>query len=256
MAQERRHKSRPRRRRGRFGFFYKLLSVLLVVAALTAACVVFFRVNGITVSGNSRYTAEEVIEASGIQQGDNLIALSPSRIAARIRSRLPYVSSVSIRRALPDTVVLTIEEHTAAAAISDGDSWWYIASQGKVLEQVRSPGQVMSITGLTAQSPILGETVTVEEEHASRLEYVLGLLTAMDEWGILADCSALDCSRPGVLVVDYLDFQLKIPSTGDFSYIMYLMDQAFENEKRPIDRSGSGTLDFTIVEGKVYYSQG
>ena len=84
----------------------------------------------------------------------------------------------------------------------------------------------------------------MEEEHASRLEYVLGLLTAMDEWGILADCSALDCSRPGVLVVDYLDFQLKIPSTGDFSYIMYLMDQAFENEKRPIDRQRLGHPGF------------
>lgn len=79
MAQERRHKSRSRRRRGRFGFFYKLLSVLLVAAALTTACVVFFRVNNITVIGNSRYTVQEVIEASGIQQGDNLITLSPSR---------------------------------------------------------------------------------------------------------------------------------------------------------------------------------
>ena len=89
MAQERRHKSRSRRRRGRFGFFYKLLSVLLVAAALTTACVVFFRVNNITVIGNSRYTVQEVIEASGIQQGDNLITLSPSRVAARIRPQRP-----------------------------------------------------------------------------------------------------------------------------------------------------------------------
>ena len=255
MAQERRHKSRPRRRRGRFGFFYKLLSLVLVVAALTAACVVFFRVNDISVTGNARYSAQEVIDASGIRQGDNLIALSPSRIAARIRLRLPYVSSVSIRRTLPDGVELTIQEHTAAAALSDGESWWYIAAQGKVLEQVDSPGRVMQISGLTAQSPIPGEMVAVEEEHAARLEYVLALLTAMDQWGILADCSALDCSRPGVLLVNYRDFLLKIPSTGDQEYIMWLMDQAFENEDRPIDRDGSGTLDFTVVEGKVYYSQ-
>ena len=191
MAQERRHKSRSRRRRGRFGFFYKLLSVLLVAAALTTACVVFFRVNNITVIGNSRYTVQEVIEASGIQQGDNLITLSPSRVAARIRLRLPYVSSVSIRRALPDTVVLEIEEHAAAAAISDGKGWWYIAAQGKVLEQVGSPGSVMSVTGLTAQDPVPGELVAVEEEQASRLEYVLDLLMALDAREMLADCSAL-----------------------------------------------------------------
>ena len=131
MAQERRHKSRSRRRRGRFGFFYKLLSVLLVAAALTTACVVFFRVNNITVIGNSRYTVQEVIEASGIQQGDNLITLSPSRVAARIRLRLPYVSSVSIRRALPDTVVLEIED----ACRRSGHLGW----KGMVV--YRGPGQ-------------------------------------------------------------------------------------------------------------------
>ena len=246
MAQERRHKSRSRRRRGRFGFFYKLLSVLLVAAALTTACVVFFRVNNITVIGNSRYTVQEVIEASGIQQGDNLITLSPSRVAARIRLRLPYVSSVSIRRALPDTVVLEIEEHAAAAAISDGKGWWYIAAQGKVLEQVGSPG-------LTAQDPVPGELVAVEEEQASRLEYVLDLLMALDAREMLADCSALDCSRPGVLLLDYRDFRLKLPSTGEFDYMLGFLEGIFKEGR--VDRDGSGTFDFTIEEGKAVYSQ-
>ena len=253
MAQERRHKSRSRRRRGRFGFFYQLLSVLLVAAALTTACVVFFRVNNITVIGNSRYTVQEVIEASGIQQGDNLITLSPSRVAARIRLRLPYVSSVSIRRALPDTVVLEIEEHAAAAAISDGKGWWYIAAQGKVLEQVGSPGSVMSVTGLTAQDPVPGELVAVEEEQASRLEYVLDLLMALDAREMLADCSALDCSRPGVLLLDYRDFRLKLPSTGEFDYMLGFLEGIFKEGR--VDRDGSGTFDFTIEEGKAVYSQ-
>ena len=61
MASERRHKSRPRRRRGRFSFAYKLLSVILVIAAVAAACLVFFRINQVTVTGNARYTAEEIV---------------------------------------------------------------------------------------------------------------------------------------------------------------------------------------------------
>ena len=38
----------------------------------------------------------------------------------------------------------------------------------------------MSVTGLTAQDPVPGELVAVEEEQASRLEYVLDLLMALD----------------------------------------------------------------------------
>ena len=74
MARQRRH-ARPKRRRGRFSGLYKVLSILLVAAAVVLACVVFFRVNSVEVEGNVRYTAEDIIEASGIQIGDNLIGL-------------------------------------------------------------------------------------------------------------------------------------------------------------------------------------
>ena len=71
MARQRSHKTR-RRRRGRFRGVYQFFAVLLAVAAVIAACVVFFRVNEIEVEGTSRYTAEEVAEASAIRQGDKM----------------------------------------------------------------------------------------------------------------------------------------------------------------------------------------
>lgn len=252
MASERRHKSKNRRRRGRFGAAYKLLSVLLIAAAVVAACLVFFRVNQVTVTGNSRYTAEEIVAVSDIRIGDNLIALSKSRIAAKIRTRLPYVKSVTIRRALPDAVMLTVTEHTAAAAVSDGTDWWYISSQGKLLETAADPGQVMRVTGLTAQEPELGGKMTAGEGQEDRLAYVLALLTALEEEGLLDDCGGVDCSSAGVLWLDYRQFRLKMPSTGDFSYMLSILDGAFESGR--VGRDSSGTFDFTVAEGKAYYS--
>ena len=49
-----RRTSRRRRRRGRYGFLYKLVSVLLVCAAVVAALTLFFKVNTIVVTGQSR----------------------------------------------------------------------------------------------------------------------------------------------------------------------------------------------------------
>ena len=37
------------------------LAVLAVAVALVVACVVFFRVNEVTVAGNVRYTAQEIV---------------------------------------------------------------------------------------------------------------------------------------------------------------------------------------------------
>ena len=96
MAARRSRKTR-RRDRGRFGGLYKLLSVVLILAASLAGCVVFFRVDTVLVEGNGRYTDEEIIAASQVQRGDNLFTLNKSAMLSRILTRLPYVDDLSIQ---------------------------------------------------------------------------------------------------------------------------------------------------------------
>jgi cell division protein FtsQ len=228
--------------------------VLLVTVAVVVACVVFFRVNTVTVTGCARYSEEEVLDVAGIQTGDNLVALPKNKIASRILNQLPYVRSVSIRRVLPDGVTIAVTEHEAAAAVSDGSSWWYIAAQkGKLLEQVATPGSVMQITGLTAVEPMTGKDLQVDEEEQARLSYVLTLLEVLEGRGELGICSGLDCSSTGVIWLDYLDFRLKMPTTGDFSYYLAMLDQIFATGDR-VARTDSGTFDFSVTEGKAFYS--
>ena len=43
-----------------------LLCLVLICAAILAAVTVFFKVKRVTVSGESRYSSEEVLEAAGI----------------------------------------------------------------------------------------------------------------------------------------------------------------------------------------------
>ena len=127
MAARRSRKGR-RRNRGRFGGLYKLLSILLILAAIILGCVVFFRVNTMLVEGNSRYTAEEVIAASGVQQGDNLFALNKSHMISQILTRLPYVDDLSIQRKLPDTLVFYVTESVPVAWVESGGTCWLLDS--------------------------------------------------------------------------------------------------------------------------------
>ena len=103
-----------RRRRGRFSFLTKLLCILLIAGAVVAALTVFFKVQSITVSGNARYTSEEVVAASGIEIEDNLFLLNKYSAAQAIFEKLPYVEEATINRALPDTIVITVRECAAA----------------------------------------------------------------------------------------------------------------------------------------------
>ena len=252
MARQRRHSS-SRRRRGRFSGLYRIFSILAVAVALVVACVVFFRINEVTVAGNDRYTAQEIIDASGIRTGDNLIALSKSRVAGNIIARLPYVRSVSIERLLPDGVLLTVTEHVASAAISDGKNWWYLAEQGKVLEQAPSPDGVMTITGLTARTPIPSDPVRVDEEEETTLGYVLALMEELSRRGMLQDCTELDCTAATSMTLSYDIYQVKLPRRADYSEYLALLQAALSSEEMPKDVPG--TFDLTVQDGRAYFQQ-
>lgn len=124
MATARNNRKRKRGRR-RFGLLFKLLCVLAVVVALTVGATVFFRVEAIAVSGNSRYHQQEIIDATGIQMGDNLFQMNKFELERQVEQALPYIEDVRIRRSLPSTVVVTVTEWDAVARVQGaGRTGW------------------------------------------------------------------------------------------------------------------------------------
>lgn len=253
VARQRRH-SRPKRRRGRFSGLYKVLSVLVMMAAVAVACVVFFRVNSVEVTGNVRYTAQEIIEASGIKLGDNLITLSRSRVSASICTQLPYVEGVAIRRTLPDGVVLKVTERVAAASVESAEGRWLVSTQGKLLERDGGNVQAVRITGLTAVGPYAGGTIQVEEGEEATLRYVGELLKVLEDRGLLLECTALDCSAATYFMLDYGIYKVKLPRSGEYDYYIRLTESALASGKIP--EGVGGSLDLTVVKGKVYFKPG
>ena len=112
-----RHNRKRKRGRRRFGLLFKLLCGAALVAAATLGATVFFQVETIAVVGNSRYTAQEVIDASGVQIGDNLFQMNKNQISQQILQRLPYVGEVSPQRGLPSTLTIQVTEISAAAQV-------------------------------------------------------------------------------------------------------------------------------------------
>ena len=60
-----RNRRRRRKRKGSFSFLYKLLMFFVICGAIVAAMAVFFKVDSIEVTGNSRYTPEEIAKLQG-----------------------------------------------------------------------------------------------------------------------------------------------------------------------------------------------
>ena len=112
-----RNKRKRKRGKGRLGPLFKLLCAGAVAVALTMGATVFFQVETVAVTGNSRYSQEEIIKATGIQTGDNLFHMNKYQIAHQVLQGLPYVEELTIRRALPSTIVITVKEWDAVARV-------------------------------------------------------------------------------------------------------------------------------------------
>ena len=96
----RKRKARQRKiRRRRIKIFLVLLLLLAVGAGVILSLTVFFKIESISASGSSKYSAEEIIAASGIKKGDNLFVSSVND--EKLKRKLPYIEKITVKRSLP-----------------------------------------------------------------------------------------------------------------------------------------------------------
>lgn len=248
MARERKHPRRTRRR-GRFRFFYKLISLVAVVAAIVTACVIFFRVNEVKVEGNSHYTAQEIIDASEIEMGDNLVTLWTWQINQLVSSKLPYVQRVVVGHTFPDKVTLQVVERTMAATVEGNGRSWLMASDGYLLETTNQ-NQGIAIVGLEVVDPQAGQPMQVSEADQSKGEAIVPLMEALDQAGKLSQCTQFDCSAASSILVSYGIHQLRFPLHGDYAQMLNLFQAALDSGKLP--QGEARVFDFTVADNKVF----
>ncbi len=157
----------------KYRFLLRLLTVVAVVLALTLGMAIFFKVEVITVSGMEKYSAWDIREASGIEEGENLISLNKAKAGGKITAQLPYVDTVKIRIKLPDTVNIEITELSVVYAVEDTEGgWWLMDAYGSVVEQINGTvaESYTRILGVKITVPVVGQRATAAEPEGETQE--------------------------------------------------------------------------------------
>ena len=243
-------KRERRYRRRKRNILFLPVAFLLVCLALVLGLSVFFKVSVIEVEGNFLYTDEEVIEASGIQTGDNLLFVNRFSVDGRIISRLPYVDKVlSVERSLPNRVTITIQESTAMAVLAIDGTNWLLDQNCKVLGEAERPEDYIEVRGVTARSPVEGATVTGELEEGQKLQLLTQLLTEIRDRNMQADITWLDLSNIANPIFDYLGrFTVWM---GTEEGLSYKFDKLLSTVSQ-LEEGDVGTIDLSIDE-KVHF---
>lgn len=267
-------------------FFLRLATVVAVVLALLFGMSIFFKVETVMVSGMEKYTAWDIREASGIEQGDNLLTLNEAMIGGKIRAALPYVNTVRVGIKLPDTVNIEIKELDVAYSIEASDgTWWLISGGGTVLESTNAADaeDYTKILGVTLDNPVVGQktvayepvpepteepTTANEETGASsavepmdpitvraseQLSVALDIVQYLEDNGILGEAASVDVTEMAQLKIWYGQrYRIELGNSTQLSYKITTAKQAMDQ----LGAHHSGILDvsFSVKEGEVVYT--
>lgn len=230
------------------GSFFLLAAVILVL-------VLFFNINTITVSGDDVYSDTDIIEASDVKIGDNLIFVSSKKINRKITETLPYAGSVKIKRRLPASLEIIVTKTEAKYAVMADGAYMLLDGSGKVLEKGLSfVGENITLASLgKVTAADTGKTIALENEQV--FEKLIKLENACKETGIT-----------GITSVNITEiYDIKLVYQGRITLILGDTDGANLTHKLSLAREAiktqdaenntyRGTINLT-VNGKAYWSE-
>ncbi len=268
MAQRKgQSKQRRRRRRARRDgtpTVLVLLCLLLTVVAIILAATLFFKIETITLTGDTRYSQQYVAEASGLETGDNLVLFDKISVKAGIYEACPYLDTVQILRRYPSGIEIIVTECEPVAVIQDekaeipdpeddtktitigNTGCWLMDRNGKLLENIpySQRSELTRIYGMTLVDPQIGKTAEFLQEDTKKPLFLL-LNTAEDD-GILQDIGGMDFAEPYAIRFNYLGrFVVKVGSTEDLDVKMRYLHLIVEEK---LGSNAAGTLDLSDIQ--------
>ena len=265
-------------------FLLQLGIVAAVVLAVFFSLFLFFKVSNIAVAnqgsgsthinvtGNGRYSAQTIVDASGIHQGDGLMSLNKAQISSRIITKLPYVKSVRIGIKLPGTVNIEIEELDVVYAIAEADgSWWLVTSEGKLVEKTDAAvaSEYTKILGVELDQPVAGRQAVAKEQapeetlpegetqpvtisNAQRLQTALTIAQYLEDQDVMGEVVSIETGDMGSIKLQYGQrFQIQL---GDSTQLSYKIEMALAAVSQ-LAEYDTGALDVSfIVRDEVIYT--
>ena len=241
MKRRKRKKHTPdqmeQQRRGRriFRALGRAVLTVIVLAAAAAAMTVFFKVKTVSVEGAMKYSADELIAGMDVQKGDNLYLWNKNRVITDLMHDFPYLESVQLRRRLPDALVLTVTECSAAVAVKNEDgTFTYISAAGKVLEQSTSDSGLPVVIGATLDAVTTGGFLqTATEVHT---DAVLEILENLDAAGLLDRLRFINVQDLTDIRIGLgTQFDLRIGTLDDLAYRLRFAQTVIDERLSPSD---------------------
>lgn len=250
-SEKRQRETKKRKKRGKVRKVLIWLFVALMLAGMgiVLSLTVFFHIETITVRGETRYSADEVLMQCTVKKGENLFVADTSAAEEMIEQNLPYIYNAEIKRKFPSTLEISVEEAQPAYYIESAEkSYILLDDKFKVLETEADASRGIAVQNAEVQSAAPGRKIEFADKD--KAECLTKLCEAVSSNGLTKFTAVYSNNLSDNYIVYDGRIAFKLGSCSDIENKIYQGLAACEklNETNP---SAKGVM--TLNGGKQIY---
>ncbi len=220
-----------------------LIVALLCIAVAAVVLLYGFRIKSIDVSGNSRYSGEQIRDdLINDFKTENTLYFSWKYRTAGPSEDAPYLSSVEARMISPSSVKITVSENQLVGVIRRGTSYVYFDTSGVVqmITKEKLEG-IPEVSGVSISEPVLYQKLGLD--NPSTIRTILSISTLLIQADLIPD--NVKFTEDGNMTLEIGQILVKL---GQDEYL----EEKIANlvQIYPTIRRTSGTLNMEGFTGK------
>lgn len=179
--------------------FKRIIKIILLMAFIIGATIFvmttpIFNVTEINVEGNSRISNERIESLSKISLNVNTYQYSKKNIIENIKEE-PYIESVQVKRKLPSTIIINVEERNRDFFILNYGSYIYIDKQGYILEISNEVEKLPEIKGFSTSTENLVPGNRISDDDLEKINTAQKIIENIKNNEIESEITSIDVSN-------------------------------------------------------------
>lgn len=167
--------TRERKRRKRLSayiVYYIIFGILAVVILTVLSTTVLFNLSKYRITGDTVYTEQQIIDAAGVNVGDNLILMDAGVVKDRLIAALPYVDKVEVSRNIFTCALeIKLNPATAVANVKKNDRYYLVSENGRIMDaELKAPDKnCVVVLGFDPEYAKSGDFLSVTDEGSRNM---------------------------------------------------------------------------------------
>ena len=230
--------------------------IVVAIAAIVLVSVFAFRIGNFAVSGNTVYPRDDVVAASGLSIGQNMLTVNYEDAASRIEQLLPYTDNVSVSRKGFSTIVIKTTLAEPAYAIQIADNYYVIATAKlKGLEMAETPPEGLTIIRGKDSTPMyeLGKKVGFSNEPGNdSVQGIIEEITAVCEENEFTGFDLISVEDKANIYIIYDGrIVIRLGNSDSIAKKLILAKKAIDEENK-MSSTQFGEMDVRVLKKAVF----